>query len=526
MQGSEVQIALPGKFEKWPIAIWSSHPGIAWHATETSGTVKATIAADVPLGVHYVRFTTDLAVSPLLRFVVGDLPEGIEAEPNDFFHTPNRITASSLTMNGALQKSGDVDHFGLDLKQGQRWWLAVAANRSLRSPMDACLQILDARGNVLAQNLDHFGLDPALNWICPKDGAYIVRIFAFPESPDSTIGYSGGDAYRYRLRSVMGEDSTWEAGFKEGALAIDEPNDRSMPIVWDQQLAIQADTFRATVAGTLRVPSAIHSHSQDATAHGMCQLLSSAHGVCLLLSSAPEKSLLLSQVSLPRPDPKRFGESGNRSAFFGRMDARGDEDAVQLETRAPGHWKVQLRARELGSPMDAVLEILDASGKSLAKQGDSGEVRDPTLVNQMRDPGKYTVVIKDLHERFGRDVQYRLEFDDEVPSVKGTLASDLLVGEVGKPIEVEITLDRTFECAEDVTISMAGLPDFIVCEPVASKSGDESAKTTLLKVLATGACSVPIRIEVQPASHRLDAGVVLATNTQRPDLWLLVTAAK
>ena len=209
--GTAVTIELPGKFEKWPIAFWADPPQIQWSASETPGKIVATIPPDAKLGLHHVRLHSSESISPLLRFLVGDLPEVTEVEPNDSFSKPQVCDALPITINGVLQKSGDVDHYQFKGTRGQRFTATVDANRTLKSPMDACLELVDDRGNILAQNLDALGLDPRLQFVCPKDGIYVLRIYAFPETPDSTIGYAGGEKFLYRIRCRVGESEIGRA---------------------------------------------------------------------------------------------------------------------------------------------------------------------------------------------------------------------------------------------------------------------------------------------------------------------------
>src|SRR5690606_25352663 len=58
----------------------------------------------------------------------------------------------------------------------------------------------DERGFVLTENIDHVGLDPYLEFAAPREGKYIVRLFGFPAEPNSTVAFSGGSDWIYRLR--------------------------------------------------------------------------------------------------------------------------------------------------------------------------------------------------------------------------------------------------------------------------------------------------------------------------------------
>lgn len=454
MRGTSVTIELPGKWEKWPVSIWSSSPQVQWAASETAGKVIATVAPDAKPGVHFVRFYNESVASPLLRFIVGGFPEGLEVEPNDDVRQPQIIdipaspTLPAITINGALQKSGDVDHFGIRLAKDQILTVSIDAHRNLKSPMDASLQLLDTKGNLYGQNLDALGLDPRLQFKCPRDDVYVVRAFAFPETPDSTIGYAGGDKFLYRLHATIGDYDEAAESFSENATSIAEPNDRTNPM---------------SVAGP--------------------------------------------------------------SSFFGAMDNPRDEDVLSIETTAAGHWKIKARALELGSSMDAVLEILDPSGKSIAKQGDSGEIRDPVLSNQMQAAGKYMIAVRDLHGRFGPTFRYRLDLENELPHVNGSIANDIVTGTADKPIEIEVTLERTFGFADDATISVAGLPSGYTCEPVISKMKEDSEKKVKLSIVPNAPCSIPLSIEIQHAGQT-EKQPIIATNNSTPMLWLQVTPPK
>ena len=70
--------------------------------------------------------------------------------------------------------------------------------------MDAVLQLVDVRGNVILQSDDVRGIDPQLVYDAGEDAELIVRLFAFPETPNSTIGYAGAASFVYLLRVTTG----------------------------------------------------------------------------------------------------------------------------------------------------------------------------------------------------------------------------------------------------------------------------------------------------------------------------------
>jgi hypothetical protein len=123
-----------------------------------------------------------------------------EAEPNDQPSQANSIDDFPKAIFGNLEKKGDVDLYEVKLAAGQLLVATIDAAKMLQSPVDTNLQILDVRGFVLAENLDHVGLDPYLDFTAPKEGRYFVRVLGFPATPDSKIGFGGGTDWLYRLR--------------------------------------------------------------------------------------------------------------------------------------------------------------------------------------------------------------------------------------------------------------------------------------------------------------------------------------
>src|SRR5262249_1144077 len=124
-------------------------------------------------------------------------------DPNDESKKPQAMHGNAV-VNGKREKPGDVDCFAVSLKKGQTLVASLEAHHTLRSPMDAILQVVSADGFVLDENHDFHGLDPQLAFTAPKDGTYVVRLFAFPANPDSAIRFFGSDACVYRLTLTTG----------------------------------------------------------------------------------------------------------------------------------------------------------------------------------------------------------------------------------------------------------------------------------------------------------------------------------
>ncbi len=198
--GTTIEVEATGKFPIWPVQIWSDTEGIRWTCKKEAGKLEATVDSSVTVGQHWVRLFTEDGSTSVRPFVVGTSPPMPEKEPNDRTNEANRIDAFPLAIHGILEKTGDVDLFEVTLKAGQRVIVTVDAEKLFQSAVDVNLQILDSQGFVLVENLDHIGLDPYLEFVAPRDGKYIVRVFGFPATPDSGIGFAGRIDWLYRLR--------------------------------------------------------------------------------------------------------------------------------------------------------------------------------------------------------------------------------------------------------------------------------------------------------------------------------------
>jgi hypothetical protein len=146
-----------------------------------------------------------------IRYAVDDLPEHLESEPNNNQQQAEKISLP-IIVNGRISENTDIDYFSFAGRKGNRVVLDIAA-RSLNSPLDASIELLDDAGNIIAANDDradsqglNIGLethhaDSYLNVELPADGIYTVRLF-------NTIR-QGGLEFGYRLRiSPPQEDFT------------------------------------------------------------------------------------------------------------------------------------------------------------------------------------------------------------------------------------------------------------------------------------------------------------------------------
>ena len=93
-----------------------------------------TIAKDVPLGFYDARLVNKNGVSNPRRFVVGDLNEVAEKEPNNDVEQAQKIEIGT-TVTGTIAAGTDVDYYSFAGKKGQRV-LITCLTASIDSKLD------------------------------------------------------------------------------------------------------------------------------------------------------------------------------------------------------------------------------------------------------------------------------------------------------------------------------------------------------------------------------------------------------
>ena len=77
----------------------------------------------------------------------------------------------------------------------------------------------------------------------------------------------------------------------------------------------------------------------------------------------------------------------------GPLTSGGDIDVYRFRAKNGETIVFTLDSRELGSPLDAVLQITDKDGKSLARSDDAGQRRDPQLTWKSPRNGDYCIAV-------------------------------------------------------------------------------------------------------------------------------------
>ncbi len=497
-RGATVAVTASGNFPKWPVQAWVDRPGVTVTAAADKGKLSAAVAADAAPGVYWIRLHDADAAAAVRPFIVGTLAEVVEQEPNNTPATAQTVGTSTV-VNGRLGSAGDADLFAVPLAKGQTLVAALEAHETLGSPFDGVLQIVGPRGNVVAYNHDQRGLDPEIAFVAPADGAYRVRVFGFPATPNSTIAFAGSDAYVYRLTLTIGPfvDYPWP-------LAVTRGRETRVELIgWNLPEPLKSIVVR----------------SDGDSADIVDPQLANAVRVAV----EPHETIVeVEPNALPSPQP-----IGLPVTVTGRIESPGDVDAFAFAGKKGEAVEFQLESRVLGYPLDGVLELTDASGKSFARVDDVGAARDAVLAFTPPADGQYRIAVSDLNRQGSSRHVYRLRGAVPQPDYEVTVDAESYVLPVGKPAEITLSIVRRNGFAEPIVFKATGLPDFVTTAAAESTPTGGASKTVKLVLnAASGAFSGPFRILAEsggPSKLARTATIPLPTRSARiADVWLTV----
>lgn len=499
-RGTTVEVNAGGTFDCWPVKTWASDKAITITPGKEKGALSIAIAADAAPGTHWIRLHDEQGASALRPFLVGTLPEVAEQEPNDDATRPQKLDSLPVAVNGRLIKAGDVDCFAVKLTKGQTLVASVEANQRLGSPMDGIVQVLSERGSVLTENNDCHGLDPQVTYAVPADGTYVVRVFAFPATPDATIRFAGGETFVYRLTLTT-------AGFVE--YVFPTAVSRAAPVPVERLGWNIADALRRVEVPRAESDIAELFHPDLA---GMGSVRLEPHAT--LVETEPNDREHPQGITLP-------------VTISGRIDARGDIDVYEFETKKGQAATFTLEGPSLGSPLDPVLLVRDAAGKVLQRANDPAG-KDTTLTFNPAQDGKYRIEIRDLNGDGGPGYVYRLRCLRPQPDFTLTIAADRYGIEPGKPTKLPVVVEKQNGFTGDVELVVLGLPEGMSAAPAVAKGNGKVTAELALEAKETaspGDVRIVGRAKMPAALERVTRTPAAGVGISVPHIWLSVGKA-
>jgi hypothetical protein len=401
------------------------------------------------------------------------MPEIMECEPNE----PRRrseeeaitVSTAPCTFNGQIQP-GDVDEFRFRAKRGANLVVRGRARALIPYLADAVpgwfqmiVKVSDAKGREVAYADDfRFDPDPVLCFKVPEDGEYKLEV------RDSI--YRGREDFVYRIH--VGE----------------------LPFV--------ASAF--PLGGTEGVPLAAQVRGWNLPG-GSLPLDTSPGGPSIRTARVAGKNGVSNEVSyavdkLPEmveAEPNHDAAMAQTASFplvvNGRIDKPGDADVFRIEGRKGMDLVVEVLARRLNSPLDAVVHVADDSGRVLAWNDDSMEKdghlhlgdgllthhADPRVKVKLDADGPVFIRIADTQMHGGNEYAYRLRVSGVRPDFELRVTPSVVNAAAGGHVPLRVHVLRNEGFDGEIQLALKDAPEGFSLAGARIPAGASQARVTL-----------------------------------------------
>jgi len=423
------------------------------------------IADDAPLGVKLWRLSCARGGTCGRPFIVGDLPEFIESEPNSLPNEAQRVELP-VTINGQIAGESDLDYFRFDAKAGDVVRVDVAAGR-LGSALDPITQLLGPDGHRVVADDVRIGADPVLAFRATVTGEYQLLI--------SNVTFRGGPNYVYR--ATVSTAPLIQVAFPAGG-----QSGTTQEIAF---LALSGEGQRRTFIDKVAFPGSVGEFWHT----GPMQ----ANAIPLIASDLREETEAASNDSR---------ESAMELAWplimNGQFETTGDEDWFRINCRKETPMTIECSSYPRWSPSLPIVVIVNADGGVLtstsAAQAVMGTIR---IEWQPPADGVYFLRVRDLQHgvRGGPEFIYRLRVQQAVPDFAISLKSDFINVVQGARGEIDVAVERRGGCVAPVELIVEGLPEGIRIEGQHVAAAQVSVKLAFVADAEARSCDVTLRIK-------------------------------
>ena len=406
-RGQTIEITLEGRNINESAKIWFSKEGIKAEIKKKSPTATVRfnglgisgniptnpqlvlsfeIAPDTPLGNHQIRLITPNGVSNPQNFIVGDLPEMKEQEPNNTSNEANMLELPA-TVNGTVASIDDVDLFRFKLRKGARLICDISAQR-VGSPLDSYITLFDPSGTEVVKSQDGNGLDSVIDYTTELEGEYTLFL--------RDVRYKGGGNYLYRLS--IGElpylQSVFPLGGKRGAANNVNVAGANLGSVNAIQLDISPDASLGIQELRVSTPNGLETNP-----------FPFAIGE---FNETTEKE--------PNEGLTQENKIGTPITVNGKIEKPGDVDRFSIKVEKGTSLIFDVKAREFRSQLDPLLTLYshkkgEAEGsveEQVLSVNDDASGTDARLSFTFPEAGDYGISVRDLNGAGGGDFPYRL----------------------------------------------------------------------------------------------------------------------
>jgi hypothetical protein len=503
--GTTVEVTVTGTDIEDPEALLFSHPGIKAtpiavpeppepdpkkpapkkgpKPSVTRFTV--TIPPDCPLGIHDVRLANSWGVSNARAFVVGDLAEVLEKEPNNDVPEAQRVELNS-TINGVLSSPTDVDYYLFTGKKGQRVLFSCLAS-SIDSRAHPALEVYDVRGRLLTSNRNYFENDALADVTLPEDGDYLVRLFEFTYTQGSADHF-----YRLSLSTTPWIDAIHPCVVEAGKPATITIHGRNLPggipdpTAFSDGRPLEKITITITPPapvgnrlaysgylrpGTAALDGGFEYRTRNAAGSSNPFLLTYAHAPVVLDNEKVRTAESAQEVPIP-------------CEIAGRVEKKRDRDWYVFTAKKGDVINIEVLSERLGAPTSMYIVLRKADSKDLLFESpDNAEIVSPKFYARTDDPapyrfqvpadGRYALLVASrlADTLYGPRHFYRVRLTPDLPDFQVAVLPPAFHRPDGVTVpkaghtNLEVFAWRRDGFVGDITLTVEGLPAGVTAVP-------------------------------------------------------------
>jgi hypothetical protein len=439
------------------------------------------------VGIHDVRLVNMWGVSNPRAFVVGDLAEVLEKEPNNDVPQAQRLELNS-TVNGSIASPTDVDYYVFAGKKKQRVVVSCLAS-SIDSRLVAALELYDGAGKQLAYNRHYYNNDALLDYTLPADGDYYVRLYEFTHTQGNAEHF-----YRLSISTAPWIDAIFPLVLEPGKSTPVTIYGRNLPGGQPDPTALQGGSVLEKLSMTVTAPNDPEALQRLAYGGHVPPQTSALDGFEFRVRNASGVSnpFLLTYARAPvvldngaHSTPETAQEIALPCEISGRIEKRRDRDWYAFTAKKGDVYSIEVLSDRLGSHTDMYFILRKPDTKQdVTEQDDNLEILAPLRFHTRSDDppvyrfvvaadGKYQLLVasRDADLRGGPRRYYRVRITPERPDFRlivlppdGTRPDGCCLRQGGNE-HYTVLVWRQEGFAGPVTLAVEGLPPGVTCPP-------------------------------------------------------------
>jgi hypothetical protein len=462
-----------------PVAPAAPKPGAKSDPTRTTIRLKAD--ADALPGPRDIRLATPQGVSTVGQIVVVRDPVIVEKPGNnDTLKTAQPITLPA-SVCGTIDKVEDVDYYKFTVAANTALtfhvWSQRLQNRihDLQDHSDPIITLKNASGTVLAANDNYFAGDSLLHYKFAQAGDYYLEI------RDARYGGNRYWTYCIEIHDRPFVITTFPSALTPGKATKLQLIGHNLPADPTVTYTLPADTPEGSQRVAVMLPDGRKTNSIPIEVSKLAEVI---------------------EVAGAHATPATAQAFTAPAGIAGRIEKEDEVDCYTFEAKAGEKFTFDIVAREHQSAIDSNLRILNDKGARLSENDDHRDkyVHADSRIENWAAPanGKYTIEVRDVHDRGGAAFTYFLKVTRAEPFFTVDIDTDktLLAPGINGAIFVRATRKNGF--TGDIDLKVEGLPPGVTASlgkiPAAGQDGsillraaaDAPRGAANLRITATG----------------------------------------